>query len=311
MLEQLDGDRLEELAESMLADVHTELGTAAGARQRRAAAPTGAAQRLPGPLVGSQPVQLAAAQDSNGNGCVMRIVCATDATELQSNRNTDTVTNTSTTTVAAITASPQTVCISSGDADAGIVYGSYDEQNHCITIVVPEVVESLPQQPQPMTASLQVVVPTAQLSHIVEHDYVSPFPLISPIPSTVSEMEITTAAVDDIIELADDDDDDDDDDMRSNASTLTCVEPLMQANGTVIDAVRSDGGYESFIGGGDDIVDCGRSESSRTTDTLTAASVLGNDDDVGMDQEDLDQLLREFDEVLDRTRHELFPELCF
>lgn len=173
MLEQFDASRLEELAESLLADVITDLGADPAPGGRRAAAHEGAAERLPGPLVGSQPVQLESAEDNrNGGGCLMRIVSAAPVVEekptlpLATNKQRPVANG-------ACGQLKQEV----GEADESILYGSYDEQNHCITIVMNDGAEDI---------AFGEVVEEVQ-SFELEHDYVSKIPLLSPIPSTVDD----------------------------------------------------------------------------------------------------------------------------
>lgn len=99
-------------------------------------------------------------------------------------------------------------------SDESILYGSYDEQSHCITIVMHDGVHDI---------AFGEAVEEVQ-SFEMEHNYVSKIPLLSPIPPT--EADCTTVV-------------DDDDDV------VDCMDRLPTAGLT---APLSDCGYESLIG---------------------------------------------------------------
>lgn len=271
MLEQFDASRLEELAESLLADVITDLGEAPAAGGRRAAAHEGAAERLPGPVVGSQPVQLEPAEDSRRiGGCLMQIVSAMEVEPTTTSRPAASEQQMTPTTAG--TDDDRQLDQQVHASDENTLYGSYDEQNHCITIVVHDGAHSM--------AFGEAVEEVRSFE--LEHNYVSKIPLLSPIPPTEADR---TAVVDDL-----DDDVVYDGDRRDRMPTAGPMAPM------------SDCGYESLIAS--PLASRPANDDEHQFDCASSLD-SGRTHSVG----DLDELMDLDDLLWNSSFQELFPSL--
>lgn len=163
MLDDLDGKRLEELAESLLADVTTCLEDDVTGSSITAAQGESDAKPLFGPMVGTKTEELEPCQDTNGslstptrrskpvkkdlNICVLP---SSDSALYLSQENLpinqidttsapifSTTDNLKENTITSITDSTK-VNEHSFYADDDTLYGTYDEENNCITIVLPD-----------------------------------------------------------------------------------------------------------------------------------------------------------------------------
>lgn len=117
MLEDFDASRLEELAESLLADVITNLADDPVGDSQENAKTNGTTERVSRPVVGTRPVIV------------------------ESTKNIDDSLNTPTKKRSHIKIEPkidEDVCMDSENSanDDDTLYGTYDEKTHCITILV-------------------------------------------------------------------------------------------------------------------------------------------------------------------------------
>ncbi|KAH8314532.1 hypothetical protein KR059_011685 [Drosophila kikkawai] len=138
--EEFDVKRLEELAESLLADITADLETGAGASSPAAAQDAGDAERLPGPVVGSTAERLESGGhrgDGLSNAEALLEHChSLNVQVLEVNGNPQqkaTAPASTTTTTATITA---TAAASLLQATPDTVYGTYDAKTNSITIVM-------------------------------------------------------------------------------------------------------------------------------------------------------------------------------
>lgn len=136
--EEFDVKRLEELAESLLADITADLETGAGASSPAAAQDAGNAERLPGPMVGPAAERL----ESDGHRANGLNVEQEQETEhkvslnvqmLKINGNPQHTTAAPASRTATITA---TAAASQLQATPDTVYGTYDAKTNSITIVM-------------------------------------------------------------------------------------------------------------------------------------------------------------------------------
>ncbi|KAH8386015.1 hypothetical protein KR200_002368 [Drosophila serrata] len=137
--EEFDVKRLEELAESLLADITADLETGAGESSPDAAQDTGKAERLPGPVVGSATERLESGGHradglSNAKAPLEHSVSLNvQVLEVNGNPQQASTAPASTTTTATITA---TAAASLLQATPDTVYGTYDAKTNSITIVM-------------------------------------------------------------------------------------------------------------------------------------------------------------------------------
>lgn len=306
MLEQFDASRLEELAESLLADVITDLAADSAPCDGRTAAHEGAAERLLGPMVGSEPAELESAADSSRleRTCAAKDVEQTQQQQqqplLDHNRihysNNSGATSTVSSELSLDFAGFDGIELDAGnkdhdehvdadhddiahgnddDDDDSTVYGTYDAMNNCITIHMLDDdantngtgVRDEEAASSPVYNSTQIV---AQ-----EHDYVSRTPaselsLVSPIPHSYLDDDAAT---------------DDDAAMRCD----------------IPDLPASDGGYESL---------CSPTFSSSSADEADGFTD-GTPSSTGVPgSAELSDMMMDFDDPFwSRSFQELFPSL--
>ncbi|KAH8290652.1 hypothetical protein KR054_004777 [Drosophila jambulina] len=139
--EEFDVKRLEELAESLLADITADLETGAGESSPAAAQDAGEAERLPGPVVGSAAERLESgghrADGVNQDEEPLEECHSLNVQVLEVNGNPQqaaaTAPASTTTTTATITATAAAALM---QATPDTVYGTYDAKTNSITIVM-------------------------------------------------------------------------------------------------------------------------------------------------------------------------------
>lgn len=187
MLEDFDASRLEELAESLLADVITDLATDSAPGGPGNATHEGTAERMPGRMVGTQPEQLESAQDSRDADGRLDCQLAAEPSNTEQNNNNNYLSNTD--AVVAPSVEQQIVEPMPIQEDSETtLYGTYDEKTNCITIVLPdeniqldEAVEEVQYSPSSSSVSLISPIPDSYLDDV--SNVVCP---VSPAHSTFS-----------------------------------------------------------------------------------------------------------------------------
>lgn len=181
MLENFDASRLEELAESLLADVITDLAADDTPSCRGAASYEGATKRLLERVVGTESEQLESAQDSCIAGGHIGATCieehSINTPNMTHHEYTKSVAPVSSQTAEYNHLAPMAIAEEDDDTT---LYGTYDEKTNCITIVMPdenlqldEVVEEV--QYCPSTAvSIISPIPDTYLDELSSLGHVSP-----------------------------------------------------------------------------------------------------------------------------------------
>lgn len=128
MLEDFDVSKLEELAESLLAEVTSELE-----EPDRGSCPTdaqgaGTGSGMPGPVVGTPPEQLESGQETNQGSCIILTTHNYSKSPFHVERKHLSLQAESTDALL-----QQSVV---NPATAETVYGTYDNENNCITIIL-------------------------------------------------------------------------------------------------------------------------------------------------------------------------------
>lgn len=170
MLEDFDASRLEELAESLLADVITDLASDAAPGSGGTTPYEGTAKRLLERVVGTQSEQLESTQDSGYADSHLGSMTIDDAPQQNHSIITPDMTQFVNQTPETKSVDPTkqiTMMMPIEEDSETTLYGTYDEKTNCITIVLPD-------ENMPLDEAVEEVqyCPSAVMS------------LISPIPDT-------------------------------------------------------------------------------------------------------------------------------
>lgn len=213
MLEDFDASRLEELAESLLADVITDLAEDSPAGSPIIAEGAGTPQRMPRPVVGTQTKLMEPATNTNASvrttTPVRRIVPKPEATPIApapKRRLINVKTPIYTKTTKPKNTSPNVdhrLTASSIGADAETLYGTYDEKTNCITIVLPDENISI-------SEAVEEIGSCEEDDHLQDikigikedlddvtvgiKEYIDDIPMLSPIPSHYSSPDYYSSA---------------------------------------------------------------------------------------------------------------------
>lgn len=184
MLEEFDASRLEELAESLLADVITDLAEDVAPGSGGAAACQGAAKRLLERVVGTQPEQLESTEDrgnADGHLDAASVSIIDNHHHLQQQNQHSIITPNTTLFENQKLTDHNTIIPTIEEEDSETtLYGTYDEKTNCITIVMPdenipldEAVEEVQYCPS-VVMSLISPIPDTYLDDISNVGHVSP-----------------------------------------------------------------------------------------------------------------------------------------
>lgn len=234
--EEFDVRRLEELAESLLADITGDLETGPGESCSAAAEDTGKPERLPGSMVGSTTERLESSGhrtgclDKDSEDTVKEHSLTVPVLELNGNKQQTEMPVATTTTIKTEAAAP-IASVMQGTPDT--VYGTYDAKTNSITIVMDG--DAVPVNEAVMEIYSDGVTAGDDATDVVMK---CPPPATSPSQVYLNVVNATEDSDDESFESFE----------RFLCPRVKAISPLAKSPALSLHSATSDHGYESILG---------------------------------------------------------------